>query len=387
MRDGGDRWMLGLMSGMSRDGVDVALVRIRGVGDGPREVDLVHARTEPYPPALRARLARAVGGDLAEVAALHLDLPAVWAPVVLDVLREAGVRPTEIAALGSHGQTVFHRPRNGNERAVTLQIGHGDVLAMATGVRVVADFRVRDVVSEGEGAPLVPLADLLVFGRSDEARACWNLGSIANVTLLPAGGTDVTRCGVVAFDTGPANALIDAFVGTADAAGIDRDGALSARGRVDEDLLADLVARRRAWLDRSPPKSAGYATWGPDLASSLVGAHEGVALADRVRTAVEATARLMRDAWDRHVVPRRLAVRRVILSGGGCRNPTLLAAIRASFADLDLAMEPLEPAWSDAKEAIAFALLADETLHGRAGNLPSATGASRAVRLGTVFDP
>ncbi|MGE0193182.1 MAG: anhydro-N-acetylmuramic acid kinase [Planctomycetota bacterium] len=378
---------VGLMSGMSRDGLDVAVVRIADRGSEARAAALVAGATVPYDAALRARLARAVDGDLAEVAALHYELPALWAEAVRDVLVRAGVAAEDVAAIGSHGQTVFHRPREGQRGAITLQVGHGDALALATGIPVVSDFRARDVIAGGEGAPLVPLADLLLFGSPDEERACWNLGSIANVTVLPRLGPRTARRAVLAFDTGPANALIDAFARSSDPEAIDRDGVLSARGRVHDDLLLDLWSRRAAWLRQAPPKSAGYATWGPSLATALASEHAHVPVEDRVRTAVEATARMMRDAWEWHVRPGRDDVRRILLSGGGCHNPTLVAAIHAAFADLDISVELVASDLVDLKEAVAFALLAHEALHDRPGNIPAATGAPRDMRLGTVHRP
>ncbi|MCB9829406.1 MAG: anhydro-N-acetylmuramic acid kinase [Planctomycetes bacterium] len=378
---------VGLMSGMSRDGVDVALVAVADRGGDARTAEVLAGTTVPYDAALRARLARAVEGDLAEVATLHYELPALWARAVADVLAAAGVQAEDVAAIGSHGQTVFHRPRQDGHPAVTLQIGHGEALAVATGIPVVSDFRARDVIVGGEGAPLVPLADLLLFGDADEERACWNLGSIANVSVLPRVGPATARRAVLAFDTGPANTLIDAFARAVDPDAIDRDGEISARGRVDDDLLLDLWSRRAAWLRQAPPKSAGYATWGPALADELASAHPDVSLEDRVRTAVEATARMMRDAWEWHVRPGREELRRILLSGGGCRNPTLVSAIRDAFADLDLEVETVSPELIDLKEAVAFALLAHEALHDRPGNIPAATGAPRDMRLGTVHRP
>lgn len=382
-----ERLLVGLMSGMSRDGIDVALIRVKGRGEAARAVDLVGSATEPYDAALRARLARAVGGDLGEVATLGLDLPRVWARAVGRLLARAGVAPAEVLAIGSHGQTVYHQPRAGAAGAVTLQIGHGEALAALTGLPVVSDFRMKDVALGGEGAPLIPLADLLLFGRSDQPVACWNLGSIANVSVLPAVVAPSARRGIVAFDTGPANALIDAFAADVDPSGIDRDGRLSAAGRVDDDLLLAIYQRRAAWLRQAPPKSAGFATFGPPLAAELRAALPEVTPVDRVRTAVEATARMMRDAFEWHIRPGHDALRLVHLSGGGCRNPTLRAAIAHAFGDLGLVIEPLAEAWSDAKEAIGFALLADEALQDRAGNVPAATGAVRDARLGVLSLP
>ena len=374
------------MSGMSRDGVDVALVRIAGAGEARRHVSLVGATTAAYPDEVRDRLLRVPDIGAAEVAGLDFDLAVLWAEQVLALLDAHGVTAQDVAVLGSHGQTVFHRPRANGTGARTLQVGHGSVLAEHTGILTVCDFRVRDIAAGGEGAPLIPWADFLLFARPDEPVACHNLGSIANVTVCPPTGSPHAAKGIAAFDTGPANALIDAFARDAGQP-FDRDGALSAAGAVDDDLLLAMYTHCAAWFRQSPPKSAGFDLFGDALALRLRASHPDVRTEDRVRTAVEFTAQALRDAYEWHVLPGHGDLRRVHLSGGGCHNPTLMARIRDRFADLDLALAPLEGAWVDAKEAIGFALLADETLQGRAGNVPAATGARGPRVLGTICRP
>ena len=383
-----ERLVVGLMSGMSRDGIDVALVRMTARPDAFPAVELVAAQTRPYGDALRARLAQAVGGSLDAVGALAHELPELWADAVLALLREAAVQPDEVLAIASHGQTVWHRPGAGGQAAATLQVGHGAVLAKRTGVAVVSDFRVTDIAWGGEGAPLVPLADLMLYGSADEPVACWNLGSIANVTVIPQVRTPSARRGVLAFDTGPANALIDGFAARIAAGpGYDRDGELSARGAVREDVLLSLYERRAAWLRQAPPKSAGFDTWGPGLVAALLDAHPDLGLEDGVATAVEATAQMLFDAYAWHVAPGWPSLRRVHLSGGGCHNRTLMARVQDKFAATGLTLEALPTPWCDSKEAVAFALLGDAYLRGETGNVPAATGATRHVRLGSVWLP
>jgi anhydro-N-acetylmuramic acid kinase len=211
--------------------------------------------------------------------------------------------------------------------------------------------------------------------------ACHNLGSIANVTVVPERAEDV-----LAFDTGPANALIDAFARRVPGAPgrIDRDGEVSARGAVDDGALATMEDLARPFLDRAPPKSAGFDEIGPALADRVLAFHAAERPEDLVRTAVELTARTVARAYERHVLPRFPALRRVLFSGGGTRNRTLVAALSAHLAPLGLSPETLDDRWSKAKEAVAFALLGDETLAGRPGNLPGATGARRPVVLGKI---
>jgi anhydro-N-acetylmuramic acid kinase len=366
------------MSGMSMDGLDLALVHLAGRGERPR-VDLRAARTVPYEEALRARLQAARGPAGEEARRLDAELASLWAGAVRAFLADAGVEPAEVWVLGSHGQTLDHHPREAGRPARTLQVGDGVRLARETGVRTVFDFRPADVEAGGEGAPLVPLAEWILHG-SGEVTASHNLGSIANVTVLTPRLEDV-----VAFDTGPANVLVDAFARRA-TGDVDRDGVLSAAGHVDDDALLVLYVKRAAWLAQAPPKSAGYGTFGPDLVAAVRAACPRAAPADLVRTAVEFTARTIHEAYDRFVRPRFPGLARVRFSGGGTRNPTLMAAIRARL-EPELEVEVVAGAPGDAQEAVAFALLADRTVRGLPGNVPGATGASRPVVLGRVAEP
>jgi anhydro-N-acetylmuramic acid kinase len=379
-----ERLVVGLMSGMSMDGLDLALVRL--VGAAPHlTVERLASTTRPYDPALKARLRAATQAGVGEVARLGYELAARWAEDVLAFLAQAEVRPAQVDALASHGQTVFHLPRAENAgRAVSLQVGAGAVLAERTGLLTVSDFRPRDIAAGGEGAPLIPYADWCLWARRGEVSAAVNLGSIANVTVVTERVEDV-----LAFDVGPANALIDGFARevAGDHGGIDRDGRLSAAGRVVEPLLAALDAHARAFLDAAPPRSAGFQHFGPEVAARMAARFAGVAPHDRVRTAVEWTARTLADGFARFVRPRFPGLAQVRVSGGGTRNPTLMARIAACLAPLGLRAEPLDPTWSEAKEAIGFALLGDATLRGLASNVPGATGASHAVPLGQISLP
>lgn len=366
------------MSGMSADGLDLALVRI--TGQESVETELLACETTAYGEGVRVRIRAARDGNPAAVAALDFELAECWSRDVIAFLERAGTDPAEVDVLASHGQTVFHRPRAGDAPAVTLQVGRGDVLAERTGILTVSDFRSRDIAAGGEGAPLIPMADWLLFGAADRTTACHNLGSIANTTVLPARLEDV-----VAFDTGPANALIDAFAARCEgAAPIDRDGALSAAGRVDDEVLLTLYTKRAAWLVQEPPKSAGYGTFGSGLADEVAALHPTAAPRDLVRTAVEFTASTLAEAYERFVLPRHPDLERVRFSGGGCRNPTLMSAIGARLERSGLRAEALPGDWIDAKEAVGFALLGDRTVRGLPGNVPSATGAAHPVVLGTI---
>jgi anhydro-N-acetylmuramic acid kinase len=372
------RIALGLMSGMSRDGIDVAVVRIED-GEVRPHVTPLAVRTFPYAGALVARLRQAEDAVPAVLCDLERDLTEVWIEAIGETLAglPAGDAPYVV---GSHGQTVFHRPRSADVPAATLQIGDADLIAERTGFAVVSDFRRRDIAAGGEGAPLIAIADWLLHGEPGTTVACNNLGSISNVTVLPPALDDL-----LAFDTGPANALVDAFARTdPDSGGIDRDGTLSARGAVDDDLLLWLYMRRASWLARPPPKSAGYGTFGQALADEALAAHPALAPADRVRTAVEFTAQTLADAYENHALTRFPGLSTVRFSGGGCCNPTLMQAIGAKLGRLGLEVELLPEPWVAGKEAIGFALLADRTVRGLPGNHPGATGARAPVVLGRI---
>ncbi len=371
------------MSGMSADGLDLALVRLSGLGPRPG-VDLVATRTVAYDAALRARIRGAITGGAREVSTLSFVLARAWAGEVRRFLSEIGVGAPEVDVLGSHGQTIDHVPRGAGPVAATLQIGDGNVLAFETGIVVVSDFRPADVAAGGEGAPLVPFADWVRHAAPGRTRVCVNLGSIANATVVSERLEDV-----FAFDTGPANALLDGLcrARTGDEEAIDRDGTVSAGGRVRDDALRWLEDRARAFLDRPPPRSAGYDEFGPSRAVDLARAFPGVSLEDLARTAVEHTARTLAGAFERWILPRRPGAREAWTTGGGARNPTLLGRVRETLGALGVQTVVEDDAWVDGKEAVAFALLADATARGLASNVPGATGAARAVLLGKIALP
>jgi len=375
-----ERMALGLMSGMSVDGLDLALVRIRSGARRP-QVTLEASRTVPYADDLRGLIRAAVEGHTRDVSTLSFILAERWAEDVLEFLADEGVSPTTVDVLGSHGQTVDHVSAGGAASGASLQIGDGDVLAERTGILTVSEFRSRDIAAGGEGAPLVPVADWILFGHDDEVVACQNLGSIANVTVVTE-----ALAGVEAFDSGPANVLIDGLVrlGTGVAGAIDEDGTLSAKGRVHEKALAFLREASRAFLDRAPPKSAGFDDFGPALARRVHEAFPDTPTEDLVRTAVVFTAVTIGEAYARFVVGTHPTLRRVVVTGGGAANPTLMAEIRRRLSALGLTVEVPEDAWAGAKEAVAFALLADRTVRGLPGNAPRATGARHPVVLGKI---
>jgi anhydro-N-acetylmuramic acid kinase len=358
---------VGLMSGTSLDGMDAALVRLHG----PTQAELVDFVTRPYADDERDELRRALaGGDAPSLARLHVRIAEWAAEAVETLLAQAQVPASDLTLIAFHGQTIWHEPP-----AVTWQLGEPAVLAERFGVRVVSNFRPRDVAAGGQGAPLVPMADVLLFASSDGPRVLLNLGGMANLTYVP---RRAEEDGVLAFDTGPGVAVIDGVARQVDARrSYDRDGLIAARGRPDEAVLAELLAD--PYFAAPPPKSTGRERFGDAYAGALHGRVPG---ADGVATAVELTARSIAAAvagW----TPRGTEV---VASGGGCHHPGLMAALERHLGAAGHRLQRFSELFfpGDAKEAVAFALLGYLTLHGQPGNVPAATGASGARVLGTV---
>jgi len=379
-----ERLVAGLMTGTSADAVDAVLVRLKG--DGLSATHEVLAERElPLDDELRAEvLAVAAAKSLEPERLMRLDvrLAEVYAEAVREIAAEAGVKLSAICAIGSHGQTVRHIPRAGTSRALTLQLGSAHTLAERTGITVVSDFRKRDTAAGGEGAPLVPIADWWLFRSDKESRVLLNLGGMANVTWLKKGGT---LADVIAFDTGPGNAVLDGLVraGTRGLARHDESGGLAASGRAHEGLLEELLAD--PFFSLAPPRSTGRERFGDGYAERLaeLGEGMGLSLEDTLATAVELTAASIERAVSEHLAPRG-KVDAVYASGGGVRNVSLMLALRRRLDGIRL--ERLDELGVSAgiKEALAFAFLAHLTLCGEAGNVPGATGARHPVVLGSI---
>jgi len=376
------RRVAGLMSGTSADGVDVAITDI-----GPRGVEVVAFGTVAYPASLRRRIFRLFDPGTARIDDLcHLNfvLGEVFADAFLRVCEKSAIPPASLDLIGSHGQTVHHIPegRRWGKRVVrsTLQIGEPCVIAERTGITTVADFRPRDVAAGGEGAPLVPYVDYLLFADKRNSRAVQNIGGIANVTYLPAGGgiNDV-----VAFDTGPGNMMIDRIVhrATRGKSRYDAGGRMAARGTVRDALLAELA--RHPYVRRRPPKSTGRETFGTPVADAVFdrARAKGMAARDILATVTAFTAESIARAYRRHLPG---GVDEVILCGGGARNRTLVKRLQTLVAPAKVLRTDDLGIAADAKEAVSFAVLAYETMRGRPGNLPAATGAGRPVVLGKI---
>jgi anhydro-N-acetylmuramic acid kinase len=380
--------VIGMMSGTSADGIDVALAELKGAPPRLRSKLLRHA-SRRMPGVLRTEVLRIAEGGACtagEISQLNFRLGMAFADAAVSACREFRVSLSRVKLIGSHGQTIFHQGRPvpflGRATASTLQVGEPAVIAARTGVTTVGDFRVADMAVEGQGAPLVPYADHLLYGDEKIGRVSLNLGGIGNVTVLPAGAKPGQ---VVAFDTGPGNMLMDALVWhfTRRKQKYDRGARLARQGQVNEPLLKELL--RDPYLKLGPPKSTGREYYGRAYFQELLrlGKKHRAGPNDLIRTTTEFTVASVVDALKRFVL-RKTKIQQLIVSGGGARNPLVLAQLTALLTPVEVVTSSKLGVPEDAKEAYAFAILAYETWNRRAGNLPSATGAEREMVLGKI---
>ena len=337
----------GVMSGTSLDGIDVAIVEIRG-----KRVETIKFRSTPYPKHVREALLNV--SSVAEVSRLNFLLGELYAKAILK-MRE------KIDLIGLHGQTIYHQ--GGNH---TLQIGEAAVVAERTGVDVISNFREADIAAGGQGAPLVPYVDQLLFGHRTKCRVMLNIGGIANITVVPTG---------VAFDTGPGNMVIDALDSrmTNGQQTFDRGGRIARSGRIHYDIVEALGNSR--YVRAYPPISCGRGEYGKEFVEQLIAT--GLSFPDLIATATEFTMYAAVYQIFRTVEPDE-----IIVSGGGVHNNFLMQRIRRTVTDVPIRTTAEFGIDPDSKEAIAFAVLAYETMRRRPGNLPAATGARRPVILG-----
>jgi anhydro-N-acetylmuramic acid kinase len=376
--------VVGLMSGTSMDGVDAAVVDIRGTGHGLTSTLHKHVG-RPYAPRLRQLILQVCEqGTVGQICHLNVVLGEVFARTALLAIKQSGISPQRVALIGSHGQTIHHRPAAIYEPGIgqirsTLQIGDPSVIAERTGITTVSDFRARDLAVGGEGAPLTPYVHALLFAQKRATRMVVNLGGIANVTVLPCGGNLAT---VRAFDTGPCNMLLDGLVAmeTKGKARFDRGGRLALKGQVHKGLLRWLLAH--PYVSRRPPKSTGREMFGEDYIQRVwaQAQRRHLAFPDLLATSCRFIAQVIHNAqkWTRDVIDE------LVVGGGGVRNARLWSELSGVFDPIPVKPMDACGASSQAFEAQAFAVLAYQTVQGVCANLPKVTGARRPVILGTV---
>lgn len=391
-----NRIIIGLNSGTSADGVDAVACEVRGRGLA-MGVQVLGRRQRAYPAELRARLLAVMAPAVTrteEICRLNATIGEEFAAAALGVVRKLGLRRVDL--IGSHGQTIGHLPRGGGAGA-TLQIGEPAVIAARLGMPVVADFRQADVAAGGQGAPLVPWTDYVLFRHPRRSRVIQNIGGIANLTWLPAGGGPDE---VLAFDTGPGNMVIDGLVRhfTKGREHFDRGGRRAARGVVQADMLARWL--RHSFLLMAPPKSCGREEFGAPWLRRILERtrRKGITADDWIATATAFTAASIAGAYARWL-PRAARGRRrvdeVILCGGGAANPVLIRMLTEELAQTfdvrvgEIAMTTMAEHGIDpqAKECVSFAMLAAACMDGVPANLPQVTGARRRVVLGKLCPP
>ena len=358
----------GVMSGTSLDGIDVAIVEIRG-----KRIQPLAFSSTPYPKQVREAILGVSNAmtHTAPIARLHFLLGELYAEAVLKACHRH-----KVELIGLHGQTIFHEGSPveylGRRVASTLQIGEAAIVAERTRIRTISNFRERDIAAGGQGAPLAPYVDYLLFRHRRIARVALNMGGIANITVIPAAAKPEN---VIAFDTGPGNMVIDALVAhaTGGRQRYDRKGRMARRGTVHQGLLKAMLSD--SYFAVKPPKTTGRERFGSEFVSGLIAT--GVEIGDLIATATEFTAQSIAQS-----IPKRAGVGQLIASGGGVHNRQVMQRLEELLPDLDIKTSAELGIDPDAKEAIAFAVLAYEFVRGRPGHLPSATGARRAVLLG-----
>ncbi|MEK3784212.1 anhydro-N-acetylmuramic acid kinase [Paenibacillus sp. FSL R5-0810] len=383
--------VVGLMSGTSLDGIDAAIVRIHGSGL-TASAELLHYYSRSYEPEFRRRLQELCGTEhssSAAVCSMNAYLGYRFGEAVLEAIADAGMRIEDVDLVSSHGQTIWHlpvaEPDDPYSTPSTLQIGDISVIAKHTGLPVVGDFRPADMAVGGQGAPFAPYGDLILFRHHERGRLLQNVGGIGNCTALPAGAGPSE---VLAFDTGPGNMVIDAVVHalTGGRLSYDEGGKWAAQGKPDQALLDEMMSH--AYFRTPPPKSTGRELFGQPYAASFLKAASARGLSDEdiVATATAFTAASIADSYERYVFPR-VPIAEVIVTGGGAHNRTLLHMLKERLPGQKV-MTSAELGWNDdAKEAVIFALLGNDFVHGVPNNLPAATGALRPTVMGKLALP
>lgn len=375
-------YAVGLMSGTSLDGIDAALVQIEGSGYESK-VKLLHFITMPFSPQLKKEIEQALSFEHSNVqliCSLNFKLGYAFADAVKKVCQEARFSLEQIDVIGSHGQTIYHQPyASGSTAMSTLQIGEPAVIAYETKTKVVANFRVMDMAAGGQGAPLVPHTERILYSHNNYTRLLQNIGGIGNVTLIPPKHSPIP---VVAFDTGPGNMMIDEACQQLFNVSFDENGRLAAGGKIISELLEDCM--NHDYMKLSPPKSTGRELFGTQYTKRLLEKYSKHKKKDLLATITMFTASSIVHHYETCIFPA-YSIDEVIIGGGGSYNNTLMNMIKAQLGKRCRVYTQEEIGMSsEAKEAVAFAVLANETLSGYPSNVPSATGALSPVILGNI---
>ncbi|WP_163254889.1 anhydro-N-acetylmuramic acid kinase AnmK [Bacillus tropicus] len=379
-------YIAGVMSGTSLDGIDVALVRIEGSGVDSK-VKLIHFTTVPFRNDIKSEIQQALSienSNVQLICSLNFKLGLCFANAVKEVCKEANFSLEQLDLIGSHGQTIYHQPKpEGNIIASTLQIGEPAVIAYDTNTTVISNFRTMDMAAGGQGAPLVPYSEVILYRDPSKNRLLQNIGGIGNVTVIPSQKSDQN---VIAFDTGPGNMIIDEVCQRLFQLPYDQNGEIAEQGEVVDEILT--YCMNHPFLKMNPPKSTGREQFGEEFVSELLKRYEKHSKENILTTVTMFTANSIVHHYKKFILPY-YEIDEVILGGGGSYNSTLVEMIRYGLKDEKCTIFIQEDIGysSEAKEAIAFAILANETYHRNPSNVPSATGAKKSVVLGNVTYP
>lgn len=374
-------YCVGLMSGTSLDGVDAVLVDINGTGMDTK-VQVVKFNTYEIPVDIKEEIKKACllnESSSALICSLNFKLGHLFSNAVKSICKEANLNPQDLDFVASHGQTIYHIPKAvGSFIPSSLQIGEPAIIAYENNVKVVSNFRTMDIAAGGEGAPLVPYSEFILYGGRGEDIALQNIGGIGNVTVIP-GEKDMRK--VYAFDTGPGNMMIDEACQRLFGVKYDKGGEIASRGKINKAMLDNLMSH--PYISVFPPKSTGREDFGEDYVCLLLEKYKELPKEDIIATLTAFTAESIIDSYNKHVIPK-VNLKKIIIGGGGAHNKTLMKYLKEGFVGIDVLTQEEIGYSSDAKEAIAFAILGNETIHGNTSNVPSATGASKDVVLGNI---
>lgn len=379
-------YIAGVMSGTSLDGIDVALVRIEGSGVDSK-IKLIHFTTVPFRNDIKSEIQQALSienSNVQLICSLNFKLGLCFANAVKEICKEANFSLEQLDLIGSHGQTIYHQPKpEGNMIASTLQIGEPAVIAYDTNTTVISNFRTMDMAAGGQGAPLVPYSEVILYRDPSKNRLLQNIGGIGNVTVIPSQKSDQN---VIAFDTGPGNMIIDEVCQRLFQLPYDQNGEIAEQGEVVDEILT--YCMNHPFLKMNPPKSTGREQFGEEFVSQLLKRYEKHSKENILTTVTMFTASSIVHHYKEFILPY-YEIDEVILGGGGSYNNTLVEMIRYGLKDEKCTIFIQEDIGysSEAKEAIAFAILANETYHRNPSNVPSATGAKKTVVLGNVTYP
>ncbi|PFE03442.1 anhydro-N-acetylmuramic acid kinase [Bacillus sp. AFS023182] len=378
-------YIVGLMSGTSLDGIDAVLIRVNN-SKLNTELEMIEFITHPFPKDVREEIIQSLSVDTSNVqliCSLNFKLGKLFADATKEVCKKAGFPLDQLDLIGSHGQTIYHQPlQEQNLVPSTLQIGEPSVIAYETNTTVISNFRTMDIAAGGQGAPLVPYTEYVLYWSETKGRLLQNIGGIGNVTVLP---KQSSLDNMYAFDTGPGNMIIDEVCRQLFNIGYDEGGNLAKQGKINEQLLSYCI--NHPYIMSPPPKTTGRELFGKQYVEKLLNKFNNLSSHDIVATVTMFTAQSIVENYRNFILPQ-VKIDEVIIGGGGSYNTTLLKMIQSLLGESIQIYTQEELGYSsEAKEAIAFALLANETYHGNVSNVPNATGAKNAVVLGNVSFP